>query len=43
MIFAGIGSRQTPDDVLDRMVRIGKSMAQKGLILRSLRELFQTL
>lgn len=35
MIYSGIGSRQTPDDVLDRMVKIGKSMAQKGLILRS--------
>jgi hypothetical protein len=31
MIYSGIGSRQTPDDVLDRMVKIGKSMHKRVL------------
>ncbi len=33
--YAGVGSRQTPDHVLDIMVKIGKSFASKGLLLRS--------
>lgn len=33
--YAGVGSRETPDNVLDVMFKIGKSFAQKGLLLRS--------
>lgn len=33
--YAGIGSRETPDHVLDIMFKIGKSFASKGLLLRS--------
>jgi hypothetical protein len=35
MIYAGIGSRETPDNVLDVMRNIGKLLALKGCILRS--------
>lgn len=33
--YAGIGSRKTPDTVLDTMRRIGHNLAKLGLILRS--------
>lgn len=33
--YAGIGSRQTPYDVLQTMQKIGMAFAQRGLILRS--------
>ncbi len=33
--YTGVGSRQTPNDVLILMYRIGKAMAEKGWILRS--------
>lgn len=33
--YAGIGSRQTPGDVLDLMVGIGRHMSHKGYTLRS--------
>jgi ribA/ribD-fused uncharacterized protein len=33
--YAGIGSRETPQEVLDTMARIAKVKAQKGWILRS--------
>jgi len=35
MYYAGIGSRKTPDDVLDCMKVIGYVLAKSGLILRS--------
>lgn len=35
MIYAGIGSRQTPDDVIDKMIALGKYMAEQGHLLRS--------
>lgn len=35
MIYAGIGSRRTPENVLRIMRSIGRSLAQKGLTLRS--------
>lgn len=35
MIYAGIGSRKTPNLVLDIMVDIGCYMAEKGHVLRS--------
>lgn len=34
-IYAGIGSRETPEEVLQLMVRIGAVMAQAGWVLRS--------
>lgn len=33
--YAGIGSRETPQPVLDRMERIGKILAKAGWVLRS--------
>lgn len=33
--YAGVGSRETPDNILDVMFKIGKSLAEKGLLLRS--------
>lgn len=35
MIYCGIGSRQTPKDVLQTMVKIGAYLAKRGDILRS--------
>jgi hypothetical protein len=35
MIYAGIGSRNSPPDILAEMTRIGKLMAEKGWLLRS--------
>ena len=35
MFYTGIGSRQTPADVLERMVQIGKELANLGFTLRS--------
>lgn len=35
LIYSGIGSRQTPLEVLSTMHKIGKSFAEKGLLLRS--------
>lgn len=35
MIYSGIGSRQTPEHILGIMSKIGKSFAEKGLLLRS--------
>lgn len=35
MIYAGIGSRQTPDDILDLMRRIAASLHRRGWLLRS--------
>lgn len=35
MYYAGIGSRETPEVVLDRMVRWGRILQQRGLTLRS--------
>jgi len=35
MIYAGIGSRKTPGDIMDLMSRIAEVMAKKGHILRS--------
>lgn len=35
MIYAGIGSRETPDDVIDKMIALGKSMGAQGHLLRS--------
>lgn len=34
-LYAGIGSRETPEDVLEIMKRIAEVLAQKGLTLRS--------
>ena len=34
-IYAGVGSRSTPPDVLGRMVRIAEAMARRGWTLRS--------
>lgn len=34
-VYAGIGSRETPPDVLRRMFEIGRQMAQAGWTLRS--------
>lgn len=33
--YAGIGSRQTPDDILELMHRIGSTLAINGFTLRS--------
>ena len=33
--YAGIGSRETPADVLQAMTQLGRLMARKGFILRS--------
>lgn len=33
--YAGIGSRETPKEVLDLFIIVGKFLAQKGLTLRS--------
>lgn len=33
--YAGIGSRETPDDVLELMTRIGRGLMKKGYKLRS--------
>jgi len=35
MIYAGIGSRETPDDILLLMYVVGKRFAEKGYTLRS--------
>ena len=35
IIYAGIGSRETPDDVLSLMTRLGKFLSEKNIILRS--------
>lgn len=35
MIYSGIGSRETPEHILNIMSKIGKSFAEKGLLLRS--------
>ena len=35
MIYAGIGSRETPVEVLNNMVKIGKYLASIGYVLRS--------
>lgn len=35
MIYAGIGSRSTPDDVIDKMHVLGEHFAHKGWLLRS--------
>ncbi len=35
MIYSGIGSRETPEHILGIMSKIGKSFAEKGLLLRS--------
>jgi hypothetical protein len=35
MIYAGIGSRKTPNNVINVMVSIGKYMASLGYVLRS--------
>lgn len=35
MIYAGIGSRQTPTPILERMEEISKSFNEKGYMLRS--------
>ena len=35
MFYTGIGSRQTPKEVLDRMAHIGKEFANMGFTLRS--------
>jgi hypothetical protein len=34
-IFSGIGSRKTPQDILDKFFKIGAYLARKGYILRS--------
>lgn len=33
--FSGIGSRETPQDVLDKFFKIGAYLAKKGYVLRS--------
>ena len=33
--YAGVGSRETPQDVLETMWKIGKHLADKGYTLRS--------
>ncbi len=35
LIYTGIGSRQTPDSILNTMYRIGQIQAARGYILRS--------
>jgi len=35
MIYAGVGSRKTPENILTIMIEIGRRMAEKGNILRS--------
>lgn len=35
MIYTGIGSRKTPDDILQLMRSLGKTLAGLGMILRS--------
>ena len=35
MYYAGVGSRETPQDVLKIMWKIGKHLADKGYTLRS--------
>jgi hypothetical protein len=35
MIYAGIGSRNTPDNIIDKMIAIGEHLAHKGWSLRS--------
>lgn len=35
MIYAGIGSRETPQDVLEKFVAWGRYLAQQGIMLRS--------
>lgn len=35
MKYAGIGSRETPQDILDKMTCIAKHLSEKGYILRS--------
>ena len=35
MYYAGIGSRETPQEVLDSFIRIGKYLANEGYTLRS--------
>lgn len=35
IIYAGIGSRETPNTVLITMEQLGQSLAQQGWLLRS--------
>lgn len=35
MYYAGVGSRETPQDILNTMYKIGKYLASKGYTLRS--------
>lgn len=35
MKYSGIGSRETPKDILEQMITIGRDLAEKGWILRS--------
>ena len=35
MIYTGIGSRETPEQILATMILIGKYLAEKGWVLRS--------
>lgn len=35
MIYAGIGSRDTPNEVYQLFIKIGKALAKRGYILRS--------
>lgn len=35
LYYAGIGSRRTPDGVLEKMVGIGKWLGKRGVVLRS--------
>jgi len=35
MFYTGVGSRKTPKDILELMVRIGMKAAQNGYTLRS--------
>lgn len=35
MLYAGIGSRDTPDNIQEIMIELAKSLANKGYILRS--------
>jgi len=35
MIYAGIGSRSTPVEIIDKMIAIGSYMAHQGHLLRS--------
>lgn len=35
LVYAGIGSRETPEDVIKVMVNLGKRLAELGFVLRS--------